>query len=60
MKEKKLIYIILVITYIIGSMLVLIWNAKTSGAMKSFIPLLILAGTAVVCAILVILDFKKK
>ncbi|MCI5919280.1 MAG: hypothetical protein MRZ75_08175 [Roseburia sp.] len=60
MKDKNLIYIILVITYIVGSILILIWNAKTGGTMKSYIPLLMLASSAVVCAILMILDFKKK
>lgn len=60
MKEKKLIYIILAITYIIGSMLVFIWSVKTGGVMESYVPLRILASSAVVCVILVILDFKKK
>ena len=60
MKEKKLIYIILAITYIIGSMLVFIWSVKTGGVMESYRSLQILASSAVVCVILVILDFKKK
>lgn len=59
-KSRAVLYFLMILIFIIVSTILLIWNAKTKGSGESFLPLLMLAITAVTCSILAIINIKEK
>ncbi len=59
-KSRAVLYFLMILIFIIVSVILLIWNAKTKGLGESFLPLLMLVITAVTCSILTIINIKEK